>query len=279
MIELAPGHKQGLVVANPVLIAGGAVGYGEVAPPGLDLGQVGGVVVGPVMAAARAGSDGPRVAESPGGLVLSAGLQNRGVAAALRKHAKLWPRLGCPVIVQIADTDAKGAAALAARVGASPGVLGLELLPLTDDLAVVRNMVRAVLRAGDLPLWVKLRLDLAAQWAAPLAEAGANALVVGQPRPGRLVRSDGHWVMGDVYGPLAFPLMLDALAQVARLAAGGPALIACGGVHTADQLRQALAAGASAVQIDSALWVEPSLPLWLVGAWATGFAAAEGDGR
>ncbi len=274
MIELAPGHKQGLPVANPVLIAGGAVGYGEVVPRGLELSQVGGVVVGPVLASSRAGHAWPRLAETPGGLVLATGLQSRGVAAALRKHGKLWPRLGCPVIVQIADTDARGAAALASRVATSPGVLGLELLPLTDDPATAARMVRAVLAAGDLPVWVKLRLDVAAAWATPLVEAGANALVVGQPPVGRLQRVDGQWVSGDVHGPLAFPLMLEVLAQVAALQLDATVLIACGGIHTADQMRQALAAGAAAVQIDSALWVEPALPLWLVGAWATGYAAS-----
>jgi dihydroorotate dehydrogenase (NAD+) catalytic subunit len=277
MIELAPGHKQGLPVTNPVLIAGGAIGYGEVAPPGLDLSHVGGVVVGPILAAARPGSEPPRVAESPGGLVLATGLQNRGVAAALRKHAKLWTRLGCPFVVQIADTDAKGAAALAGRVSATPGVLGLELLPLTTDPTIAVSMVRAVLAAADLPLWVKLRLDLASQWARPLTDAGAHALVVGRPPVGRSQAADGRWVTGELHGPLAFPLMLEALAQVAARTPDGPALIACGGIHTADQLRQALAAGAVAVQIDSALWVEPSLPLWLIGAWATGFAVADGD--
>ncbi len=58
---------------------------------------------------------------------------------------------------------------------------------------------------------------------------------------------------------LIFPLMLEVLLQVAAQQLPA-ALIACGGIHTADHVQQALAAGAQAVQIDSAVWVEPGLP-------------------
>ncbi len=70
---------------------------------------------------------------------------------------------------------------------------------------------------------------------------------------------------GPVYGPAAFAPMLNALEQVAALALPA-ALIAAGGIHTAAQVQQALDAGAGAVQIDSAVWVEPGLPSRLVAA-------------
>jgi dihydroorotate dehydrogenase len=62
--------------------------------------------------------------------------------------------------------------------------------------------------------------------------------------------------------------MLAALAAVARLQLPC-ALIACGGIFTVDQVRQALAVGAQAVQIDAAVWVEPGLPVRLVEAFAS----------
>jgi dihydroorotate dehydrogenase len=65
-------------------------------------------------------------------------------------------------------------------------------------------------------------------------------------------------VEGALLGPLAFGATLRGVAQVARLKLPC-ALIAAGGLHTLEQVRQALAAGAQAVQIDSALWVEPGL--------------------
>ena len=65
-------------------------------------------------------------------------------------------------------------------------------------------------------------------------------------------------INGALYGPAAFPLMLHTLYEIAALPLGC-ALIACGGVHTTAHVRQALAAGAHAVQFDTLLWSEPGL--------------------
>ena len=70
-------------------------------------------------------------------------------------------------------------------------------------------------------------------------------------------------VTGSLFGPLAFAPMLAALIAVAKLALPC-ALLACGGIHTLAQVQQALQAGAHAVQLDSAIWVEPGLPGRLV---------------
>ena len=266
MIELAPGHKQGLPSTNPVWIAGGMVGYGEAVGRGLNLAEVGGVVIGPILASSRAGSARPRVAETPGGMVLETGWQNRGVSNVLARHSKLWPSLGSPVVAQLVDSDARSMGKIAARMGAAPGILGIEIVPLTDDVAVAARMVRIVVQSADLPVWVKLPLHDAVAWAKPLAEVGANGLVIGQPPRGQLGTEARGLVSGALYGPLTFALMLPVLRAVARLQLP-VALIACGGVHTAQQLEEALDAGASAVQVDSAVWVEPALPHWLIAAW------------
>lgn len=276
MIDLAPYHKQGLPVANPILAAGGSVGYGEARHAGLALSRLGAAVVGPVMRRSLAGKQPPRLAHLNGGLVLETGLQNRGVRAVIRKFARLWPTLGCPVIAQIADAQPDLAAETAERLAAVEAVSGLELLiPRRADAGLVRRLVQAVDQAADLPIWVKPPLSLAIDLASPAVEAGAAALVIAQPLTGAgLARShegsvdDGSpaLVRGPVYGPLAFAPMLDALAQVAALKLPA-ALIACGGIHTPDQVRQALAVGASAVQIDSAFWVEPRLAGRLVDTW------------
>jgi dihydroorotate dehydrogenase (NAD+) catalytic subunit len=143
-------------------------------------------------------------------------------------------------------------------------VQGVELLPPPEiDAPRLSALVRAAEKACELPLWVKLPLANAAVLAPAACEAGAVGLVVGQAPP-----ASAGSVQGPLYGPLIFPLMLAALREVAAL--GLPAaLIACGGIHTAEHLRQSLAGGASAVQIDSAVWVEPGLPGRLAGQLAT----------
>ena len=266
MIELAPGHKQGLPVSNPVLVAAGMVGYGEAVPRGLSLAELGGVVIGPIMASSRAGAPLPRMAETVGGLVLETGWQNRGVSNALARHGKLWPTLGCPVVAQLVDADARSMGKLAARVAASAGIMGLELVPLTQEVEVAARMVRNAAEASDLPVWVKVPLSEAVRWAEPLVKAGANALVVGQPLRGEVGLKAGDVVSGGLFGPLTFALVLPVLRSLARLHLSA-ALIACGGIHTTEQMEQALEAGASAIQVDTAVWVEPALPNWLVTAW------------
>ena len=271
-IELAPHHKIGLVVDNPVLLAGGVIGYGEAVHRGVDLSRLGGVVVGPITRQSQRGRLPPRLAETVGGFVLETGGQNRGVSAAVKKFARLWPRLGCPVIAQIADAQPEDARVTAARLQDTEALAGLELsLPRDATPEQLRSLVQAVRRGSDLPLWVKLPLDRAAELASAAEEAGADGLVIGQPPRGAALGWEpgggGQLVEGNVHGPLAFAAMLRALTRVAALELP-LVLIACGGIHTEAQARQALAAGAVALQVDSAAWVEPELPLRLAQALA-----------
>ncbi len=265
-IDLAPNHKLGLVVANPVLLGAGAIGYGEALPRGLEPAQLGAAVVGPVLSASRGGTPPPRLAHGSGGIVLDTGLQNRGVNNAIQQYGKLWEKLGCPVVVQVVESHPPALARLAGKLAQVRGIQGIELLPsgAPDEVdgARLRTLVRTVERACELPVWVKLPLAKALALAPAACEAGAVGLVLGQPPTGSAMRMvDGALrpVTGALYGPFVFPLMLEVLLQVAAQQLPA-ALIACGGIHTADHVRQALAAGAQAVQIDSAVWVEPGLP-------------------
>ena len=261
-IDLAPGHKLGLVVSNPLLLGAGAIGYGEAVPRGLELKGLGAAVVGPLLGTSRGGKEPPRLAHLNGGVLLDSGLQNRGVNNAIQQYARLWERFPCPVIVQVAETHPLTLTRMIAKLAVLPGVQGLELLPPADvDAVQLTAFLRTVERACELPLWVKLPLAGAAALAPAACEAGAVGLVIGQPPTGaalRIVDGQPRAVAGAIYGPLVFPQMLGSLLQVAALQLPA-ALIACGGIHTAEQVRQALAAGACAVQVDSAVWVEPGL--------------------
>jgi dihydroorotate dehydrogenase (NAD+) catalytic subunit len=273
MIDLAPNHKTGLLVDNPILVAGGMIGYGKALHRGLATARLGGVVVGPILWQSQGGVDGPRLAPLPGGFVLETGLQNRGLNGVLKHFAHLWPRLGCPVIAQLADQQPEPLGRVAGRLAETPGLSALELLPpRTATVETVRALVRAATRDNDLPVWVKLPLERAALLAPAAVEAGAVGLVVSQPPVGAgkssSVVGPASLITGSLYGPLSFAPMLAALVTVARLHLPC-ALIACGGLYTLGQLRQALGAGAQAVQIDAAVWVEPGLPVRLVEGLAT----------
>lgn len=280
MIELAPDHKTGLPTTNPILLGAGAIGCGDAVPPGLAPRTLGAAVVGPVLRFARSGPKPPRVAEFNGGLVLDAGLQNRGIRSVLAKCAPTWPKLGCPVVVQVADREANDLAYVVNRLEPVPSVSGIELLvhPETDENEIGK-VVSSVAMNSELPVWVKLPLTRAVDLANAARTGGAHALVIGQAPQGALLRSDtgntpvvegqirALTVRGSVFGPAMFPIALAALLDVASLNLGLP-LILCGGIHTWGQVKQALSAGASAVQVDSAVWIEPGVPERLVRSWA-----------
>lgn len=277
MIDLAPGHKLGLVVANPVLLAAGIIGMGEATTAEARLAELGAVVIGPIRRGGQAGPPAPRLAEMSGGVVLNGSEQNRALPAVLRRFARLWPRLGCPVVVQLADREPRQVAAAAEQLSTVAGVSAFELvIPEWADATWVSQAVAGIERTSDLPLWVKVPLANAASLAAAAHQAGAVGIVVGQWLTAAAPRLDTAigapyevgtamyspktpLVQGHLFGPLTFAPMLAALLAVRRLDLG-TALIACGGIHTLAQARQALAAGADALQIDSAAWIEPGLP-------------------
>ncbi len=264
MIDLAPGHKAGLVLDSPVMVAGGTVAYGDALPPGWDLSALGALVVGPVTRHPRSGPAPPRLADVPGGLVLDRGLQNRGVRRVMSRYAGLWERLGLPILVQIGDTDPREAGSTARSVVASSAVIGLELLldpgaPPEAD----RALVRALREAVEVPLLAKLPLHAPPERAQALVEAGVDCLVVGRPPQAAARTPQGLFLRGELYGPAVFPLMLHALERLAAAGLGVP-LVACGGIHTGDQIRDVLALGAAAVQLDSLVWVEPGMAMELV---------------
>lgn len=271
MIDLAPGHKTGLIVKNPVLLAGGSIGYGEAIASGVAVKQLGAVVVGPLLRQSGSGIAPPRVAELTGGMVLGVGLQNRGVNDVVKRIARQWTRLGAPVIVQVAESRPSALTFVLERLATVDAIAGIELLiGNSTDAEAVQRAVYTTMQISDLPIWVKLPLAEAALLAPVAVEAGAVGIVVGQPPLAAVARSkaDGTpaMVQGPLYGPVVFHLMLAALLAVSKLAL--PAvLIACGGIHTAEQARTVLQLpGVRALQIDSALWIEPGLPGRLVTA-------------
>ena len=283
-INLAPNDKHGLHLANPIMLAGGTIGYGEALHAGLQTKSLGAVVVGPMMRHSRAGSQPPRLSEQNGGFVLDTGYQNRGVRSALKRFARLWPKLGCPVIAQIADSDpdaaGKVAQTLADALYGGVELSGLELqLPHLAGADRTRKLIQAVQHNCDLPLLAKLPLHSAVDLASVAVEAGACGLVMAQPPIGAgvyngLVEENGLDALGNaavvdgaLYGPLTFPLMMQKFVAVAAQQLPC-SLIACGGIHTHKQLRDILAVGADAVQLDSAIWVEPGIANRLVKALA-----------
>ncbi len=271
MLELAPDHKLGLSLDNPVMLAAGSIGYGEAVHREMELSRFGAVVVGPITRRSRGGSPRPRLAETVGGFVRHMDVQNRGVSAAVKKFAPLWSRIGCPVIAQIADASGAEAAGTARRLSTTDSCQGFELLcPPEATESEIAQLLEVCLLESDLPALAKLPLTRAAALAPAVVAAGAAGVVIGSPPLGAAVRADGQALTGETFGPGVFPMMLAALLAVKALNLPG-SLIASGGIHTVEQAHHCLAVGADALQLDSLVWVEPAAAMALAAELTTDF--------
>ncbi|MCX6032251.1 MAG: hypothetical protein NT169_23530 [Chloroflexi bacterium] len=257
-IELAPHNKVGLALASPLIAGSGAVGYGDVWPPGVASAPFGALVTPPITLRPQRGQAPPRLAEIPGGFLLATGDHNPGYRRIVQEHAAAWDRLGTPMIAALASSTPEDWDRLAAHFEEETAVAALELhLPASARLGDVAVWVSTVRRACTLPLLVKLP-DAQAEGLAPVCvKAGADALVIGASPLAAYPTPDGATIEAPVAGPVAFPFTLRALQAVVALDLGVP-LVASGGITRPEDVRRCLDAGAVAVQIRSLLWTDPA---------------------
>jgi dihydroorotate dehydrogenase (NAD+) catalytic subunit len=262
MIDLAPDHKYGLPLSSPVMPAAGTFGYGEAYRDLIVYENLGAIVTNPVSWRSRRAAHGPRLVVQGEHFLVHTGLPNPGVRRVIRRHARRWERLECPVIVHVITTSPADVARVCERLAGVRNVRGIELglddgTPVDDAL----TFLDAARSSCPFPLIVRLPFDGVERLALPLVEAGVDALTLTAPPRGRLLRPAGEAspdiVRGRLYGPAHFPILLQRLAQWGeRLPVP---LIACGGIRTAEEAHACLDAGATAVQIDALLWRDPRM--------------------
>src|SRR4030042_839482 len=124
-VELAPGRKRGLLLANPVMTASGTFGYGLELSNTIDIQRVGAIVCKGTTLRRRRGNPQPRTAETPAGMLNSIGLQNIGVTALVRDMAPIWATWQVPVIANVAGESVDDYARLAGRLDGVAGGAGL----------------------------------------------------------------------------------------------------------------------------------------------------------
>ncbi len=268
-VHLAPHHKCGLDLPNPIMIASGFGGYGvELARIG-DLGRLGALITNPLSFRPWPGTRQPRLREVPTGFLLQVGWQNPGLRHVLRHDASSWAHWGMPIIVHICGSDAAEHARLAARVEAVPGVAGLAL-SATPNVAkdeaesALLEAISQVRAAATMPLVVELPFMADEPLARRCVELGADALVVSAPPLGWLPDvASGAAYQGQLFSPALLPLCLQQLRRLGELDAP---FIARGGVHTLDDILACLAAGARAILLDSVILRQPAAPWQLLAA-------------
>lgn len=266
----------GLRLKNPVMTASGTCGYAEELAPYADLSGLGAVVVKTITLLPRVGNPAPRIAETPSGMLNSIGLQNVGIEAFLREKLPILRRLKVPILVNIAGKSVEEYAELAKRLEGVPGVSALELniscpnvaggLDFGTDPRLTREVVRAVKQATGVPVIPKLSPNVTdiTVIARAAADGGADALSLINTLLGVAIdphsrRPKIHTVTGGLSGPAIKPIALRMVWQVAQ--AVPLPLIGIGGIQTGEDAVEFLLAGATAVQVGTATFVDPRAPL------------------
>jgi len=278
-----------LELANPILTASGTFGYGLEFAHLTDLGRLGGIVTKGLSVAPIRGNPPPRVCETRGGMLNSIGLQNIGIERFLAEVLPGLERFPPRVIVNLFGVSVEEYVRLAARVEPVAGVAAMELnvscpnvqrggLEFGQDPEVLVRLVRAVRAVTGKPLIVKLSPNVTRP--VEIGEAakagGADILSAINTLLGMAIdpvsrRPRLATVRGGLSGPAIKPVALRVVFDVARQV--GLPVIGIGGIETVDDVLEFLLAGASAVQIGSALFRDPTTAERLVTALADRLAA------
>jgi dihydroorotate dehydrogenase (NAD+) catalytic subunit len=278
--DLSVDLGRGLVLANPILVASGTFGYGVEYGDVVDVQRLGAICCKGTTLRARIGNVTPRVTETPGGMLNSIGLQNPGVDAVIEKYAGTWTGWTVPVIVNVAGESVGDYVEVTRRLDGVPGVAGIELniscpnvgkggLQFAIEAGAAGEVTAAVRRATDLPLLVKLSPNVAdvRPIARAIADAGADALTAINTLSGIAVApSRQKPLLGNIYGglsgPAIKPVALRIVYEVAQ--AVDIPIVAIGGVTELADVLDFLAVGAVAVQVGTAIFADPTLPVRLV---------------
>ena len=260
-----------LELRNPVMPASGcfAIEYGEA----LDFNRLGALVIKSVSPKSRAGNPTPRVAETHAGMLNSIGIPSKGLAHYREHVLPPYTRFDTPVVVSIsADTVDEFAEAVAqlslpevAVIEANISCPNLE----ADGMAFAMTpettykVVSAIRRRTQHPFWAKLTPNAShiAAVAKAAEEAGADALVMGNTVLGMAIdirtrKPKLGNVMGGLSGPAIKPIALRMVHQCYRSVR--IPVIGCGGIASAEDAVEFMLAGASAVQVGTASFLDPA---------------------
>lgn len=193
----------------------------------------------------------------PGGFLYDRRGANPGLALVLQANRHIWRRLDATIILSLASEDRVHWGEIGRRVSRVEVIAALELE--IDEESDVLAEIRAVRSETDLPIVAKIPFESGLKQGEAALKGGADALSVGLgPRGSACI--DGRQWEGRLAGPVLKPLTLRTVRLIAQSHPECP-LIAAGGVETAADVRDLLAAGARAVQIDTALWRDPEVML------------------
>jgi len=262
-----------LPLKNPVIAASGTFGYGIEFASIVDLNRLGGIVVKGLSAQPMAGAPAPRICETPSGMLNAIGLQNIGVRAFVSEKLPELRRFDTAIIANVFGHSISEYVEVIRVLENAEGLAAYELnvscpnvekggMEYSTDTALTEEVVTAARKASKRPLWVKLspvvgRIGLIAK----AAEAGgADALVIANTYPAMCL--DAHTresrlgsTTGGLSGAAIKPITVQLVYEACR--AVTIPVVGLGGIEKAEDVVEYVLAGASAIEVGTAHFVDP----------------------
>ncbi len=257
MIQITRAGKYSLFVDSPVMPAAGTMGYGGQYRNIINYEKLGAFVTNPVTYEPWSPASGPRVVPLDAGVLVHTGLPNPGLSRTIKENRHHWEAMPVPMILHLVGTNTEHVQLSVERLDWEESIAAIEL-GLDDDITPddAYTLTRAA-AVAEKAILVRLPAITASELAEAVAEAGADALVIAAPPRGTARDPhSGRLVSGRVYGPMVKPMMLRLVGVLTRRIREVP-IIGAGGIHTLQDARDYLDAGAVAVQVDSVIWVQP----------------------
>ena len=280
MVDLSVKIKD-LVFKNPVLTASGTCGFGEEIADFVDLSKLGGVVMKGTTLKHREGNDYPRMAETPSGMLNAVGLQNKGVDNFIQNIYPNIKDIDSNFIVNVNGSTVEEYIELTERINELDKIPAIELniscpnvkeggMAFGVSCPSAEAVVRAVRKVYDKPLIVKLSPNVTniAEIAKAVEGQGADSVslvntFLGMAVDARTRKPVLSTITGGLSGPAIKPIALRMVWQVYQ--AVKIPIIGMGGIMNATDAIEFLIAGAAAVQIGTAIFIDPTIPIQIIG--------------
>jgi dihydroorotate dehydrogenase (NAD+) catalytic subunit len=263
----------GLELQNPVMTASGTFGYGEEFGDLVNLHCLGGIVAKGISLKPRPGNPPPRVVETSCGMLNAIGLENVGVARFINEKMAFLRQTGTAVVVNILGDTVDDYSELATRLNGVEGLAAIEVniscpnvrkggVAFGSQPKMARAVTAAVRKQTSLPVIVKLSPNVTdiTEIARAVEDSGADAVSLINTLLGMAIDSKARRprlanIVGGLSGPAIKPVALRMVWQVAN--AVRIPVIGIGGITTAEDAVEFLLAGATAVQVGTANFVNP----------------------
>jgi dihydroorotate dehydrogenase (NAD+) catalytic subunit len=263
----------GLSLKNPIMPASGCFGFGREYAQFYDLSQLGAIMIKATTLEPRFGNPTPRVAETSGGMLNAIGLQNPGLEKVLTEELPWLERFDVPIIANIAGSTMEDYVQVAKEISKAPNVHALELNISCPNVKkggitfgtvpeIAAELTKLVKKVSDVPVYVKLSPNVTniVEMAKAIEEAGADGLTMINTLLGmRIDLKTGEPILangtGGLSGPAIKPVAIRMIYEVSQ--AVSIPVIGMGGIQSAEDVIEFFYAGASAVAIGTANFVDP----------------------